>query len=74
MRLTIRELHIGAHGFAAALFDGRTIEVPLAWCPRLAAATPEERRDWQFCAAGEGIHWPRIDEDISLAVMLRHRC
>lgn len=46
------------------LADGRTITVPLAWLPRLVRGTPTERADWRLIAGGEGIHWPKLDEDI----------
>jgi len=52
------------------LADGRTITVPLAWYPRLLDATPTQRRSWQPCAAGFGIHWPDIDEDLSTQGLL----
>ena len=48
------------------LSDGRTVSVPLAWFPRLLHGTPEERNTWRFIAEGEGIHWPDLDEDISV--------
>ena len=48
------------------LMDGRTIAVPLAWYPRLLDATPEQRADWEIAGAGYGIHWPQIDEDLSV--------
>jgi hypothetical protein len=48
------------------LSDGRTIAVPLAWYPRLLNATVAERYNWRFIASGEGIHWPQLDEDISI--------
>lgn len=48
------------------LVDGRTLSVPLAWYPRLAHGTLEERNEWQLIGRGEGIHWPRLDEDISV--------
>lgn len=54
------------------LVDGRAISAPLAWFPRLAAASPEQLRDWQPCASGEGLHWREIDEDISIAALLAH--
>jgi len=53
------------------LMDGRTIAVPLAWYPRLANATPEQRGHWEKIGAGYGIHWPEIDEDLSTEGMLR---
>jgi hypothetical protein len=48
------------------LSDGRTVSVPLAWFPRLLHGTPEERNKWRLIGEGEGIHWPDIDEDISV--------
>jgi uncharacterized protein DUF2442 len=48
------------------LSDGRTISVPLVWYPRLVHATPEERNHWRLIGDGEGIHWPDLDEDISV--------
>jgi hypothetical protein len=52
------------------LSDGRTIAVPLAWYPRLAHGTSDERRSWRLIGGGLGIHWPAIDEDISVANLL----
>jgi len=48
------------------LQDGRTISVPLAWYPRLLHAKPAERQNCRFVGGGEGIHWPDLDEDISV--------
>jgi hypothetical protein len=59
-----RELHI-------ALVDGRRLSVPLAWFPRLLRATPEQRRVWKLIGNGQGIHWPDIDEDLSVNGLLR---
>jgi hypothetical protein len=53
------------------LLDGRRISVPLAWSWRLSEATPEQRQNFQVIGEGEGIHWPDIDEDISVEGMLR---
>ena len=52
------------------LADGRTIAAPLAWYPRLAHATGEERGSWRLTGGGRGIHWPTIDEDISVENVL----
>jgi len=52
------------------LADGRRIIVPLAWFPRLMAATAPARADWQLLGDGEGIHWPAADEDLSVAGLL----
>jgi hypothetical protein len=48
------------------LSDGRSITVPLAWYPRLVHGTPEERNNWRWIGDREGIHWPDLDEDISV--------
>lgn len=48
------------------LSDGRTITVPVSWYPRLDHATPAERAKWELIGDGHGIHWPDIDEDISV--------
>jgi len=53
------------------LVDGRTIIVPLAWYPRLSAATPEQRHDLQIIGDGEYIRWPQIDEDLTVSGLLR---
>src|ERR1044071_3740752 len=55
---------------AVDLSDGRTISVPLAWFPRLLHGTPDERNNWRLVASGEGIHWPDLDEDISVENLL----
>ena len=57
----------------AELSDGRAISVPLAWYPRLVHATPEERSNWELIGGGEGIHWPDLDEDISVEGLLAGR-
>jgi len=53
-----------------ALADGRTISAPLEWFPRLRDATPAQRANWRLIANGVGIHWPDIDEDLSVEGML----
>ena len=55
------------------LADGRTITVPLAWFPRLVHATTAERKNWQLIGKGEGLHWPELDEDISIHDLLLGR-
>lgn len=52
------------------LEDGRTLSVPLAWYPRLLHGSPEERHKWRMIGSGEGIHWPDLDEDISVEHLL----
>jgi hypothetical protein len=53
------------------LADGRELSAPLAWFPRVLEATDEQRRNWRFIGRGEGVHWPEIDEDVSVASLLR---
>ena len=53
------------------LMDGRTIAVPLAWYPRLANASAQQRSQWELAGGGYGIHWPLIDEDLSAEGLLR---
>ncbi len=48
------------------LLDGRTISVPLGWYPRLLHGSPTERAHWRLIQGGAGIHWPDLDEDISI--------
>lgn len=64
------QVEISEDTLSVELTDGRTIAAPLAWYPRLANATAEERSDWRLIANGRGIHWPAIDEDISVANLL----
>jgi len=52
------------------LTDGRTLTVPLAWYPRLAYGTPAQRSKWRLIGRGVGIHWPDLDEDISVEGLL----
>lgn len=56
---------------SVTLMDGRTISVPLAWYPRLLKASRAQRENWQVSAAGYGIHWPDVDEDLSTEGLLR---
>ena len=53
------------------LADGRELAAPLMWFPRLLEATPDQRRNWRLIGRGHGIHWPDVDEDISVASLLR---
>jgi hypothetical protein len=55
------------------LADGRTVIAPLAWYPRLLHGTSEERKRWRLIGRGEGIHWPDLDEDISVDGLLAGR-
>jgi Protein of unknown function (DUF2442) len=61
---TADEMHV-------ALADGRRVSVPLAWFPRLANAKPDELAGFELLGSGEGIHWPKLDEDLSVAGLLQ---
>jgi hypothetical protein len=52
------------------LEDGRIVHVPLDWFPRLRAAAREDLSDWRLVGRGVGIHWPRLDEDLSVSGLL----
>jgi hypothetical protein len=53
--------------------DGRSVSAPLNWFPRLKAGTSEERSHWELIGAGFGVHWPDLDEDISIESLLADR-
>ncbi|MBP9726421.1 MAG: DUF2442 domain-containing protein [Gammaproteobacteria bacterium] len=53
------------------LADGREISAPLEWFPRLRDATESERQDWRFIGNGMGVHWPKVDEDVSVKTLIR---
>jgi hypothetical protein len=55
------------------LRDGRTIATPIIWYPRLRDATPAQRANWRLIGSGGGIHWPDLDEDLSVEGMLAGR-
>lgn len=65
------ELETSEDELTVSLADGRRVSVPLAWFPRLLNATREQRADFRLIGGGEGIHWPDVDEDISVAGLLR---
>ena len=56
--------------FSIDLEDGRSIEIPIGWYPRLAYGSPAERANFQISGAGYGIHWPDLDEDIGVEGIL----
>lgn len=66
----IRNIKVTADTITAYLFDGRIVSVPLAWSWRLSEATPAQRAKWRIIGDGQGIHWPDVDEDISIEGML----
>lgn len=56
------------------LKDSRELSVPLSWFPVLEKATPAQRAKWRLIGHGEGVHWPEIDEDVSVTALLRRAC
>jgi len=53
------------------LRDGREISVPLKWFPKLKTATTGQKKNWRLIGHGVGIHWPELDEDISVSALLK---
>src|SRR5436305_14121773 len=68
--VTANDVELTDDTLTVELTDGRTIAAPLAWFPRLVHASPDERSRWRLIAGGRGIHWPLLDEDISIAGLL----
>ena len=66
----IQEVRVTRDQIIAHLVDGRVISVPLAWSWRLSEATPAQRANFRIIGTGQGIHWPDVDEDISVEGML----
>ena len=69
--IRVSEARFEADRLVVDLMDGRTISVPVAWFPRLLNATEAERANWQIASGGHGLHWPDIDEDLSVEGLLR---
>ena len=67
----VKDVRFSREVLIVDLMDGRTISVPIAWYPRLAEATPEQRDRWEIAGGGYGIHWPELDEDLSTEGLLR---
>ena len=64
------EIIVTEDALTAELEDGRTISVPIVWYPRLSYGTQEERNNWCLIGKGSGIHWPDLDEHISIENLL----
>ena len=65
------DVECSGDALCVTLSDGRVLSVPLVWFPRLAGASPREQSEWELIGGGIGIHWKAIDEDISVASLLR---
>jgi hypothetical protein len=66
-----KSVRVTARALVVELRDGRTVSVPLQWYPRLAHGSPRERERWELIGPGVGIHWPALDEDISVEGLLQ---
>lgn len=67
----VADAHMSDSALSVTLRDGRVVSATLSWFPRLQNASPQHRSVWELSAAGHGIHWPLIDEDLSVAGLLR---
>lgn len=67
----VKDVHFAPDTLCVDLMDGRTITVPLVWYPKLFNANEKQRSHWELSAAGYGIHWPDIDEDLNTEGLLR---
>jgi hypothetical protein len=65
-----KRVRVTGDALVVELRDGRTVSVPIDWYPRLADGRPAERRNWSLIGPGTGIHWPDLDEDISVEGLL----
>jgi hypothetical protein len=70
---TAQRVTVTKNALSVDLSDGRTVVAPLGWFPRLLYATPHERADFRLIGKGRGIHWPKLDEDISVEGLLAGR-
>lgn len=68
-----RSVECSAEMLTVDLSDGRRLSVPLDWYPRLRHGTPKERQNWTLIGEGDGIHWPDLDEDLSVEGLLAGR-
>jgi hypothetical protein len=69
-RATIMHVIVSSDTIFIDLADGRSISAPFAWYPRLLHGTPDEQNNWRLIGRGSGIHWPDLDEDISVENVL----
>lgn len=65
-RIRVTTVSVAEHLLTVELSDGRTISASLSWYPRICHGSLDERTDWRLVGGGLGIHWPQLDEDISV--------
>ncbi len=68
--IKVRHVDVSDESLSMDLADGRTVSVPIAWYPRLLHGTAKERNNWLLIGSGDGVHWPDLDEDISVENVL----
>lgn len=67
----VADVDVSDEALVVTLRDGRRISAPLTWFPRLQRASVAQRQDWKLAGGGYGIHWPQVDEDLSVDGLLR---
>lgn len=67
----VADVRVSSTTLTVVLRDGREISAPLEWFPKLKQASTQDRAVWEPAAAGHGVHWPKIDEDLSVDGLLR---
>ena len=68
---TAKAVRVTREALIVELHDGRTVSVPVAWYPRLAHGSMKERQQWELIGPGIGVHWPALDEDVSIDGLLK---
>jgi len=68
--LAIKQVQVSDKMLTAHINDGRIVSIPLEWFPRLSNANDTQRRNFEISPGGYGIHWPDVDEDISIKAFL----
>lgn len=69
--LSILELSADENYLTAKISDGRTVSIPTAWFPRLRNASKEQLQNFELSPSNYGIHWPDVDEDISIRAFIK---
>lgn len=70
LQASARGVRFDDHRMHVLLLDGREISVPIEWFPRLRDASDKQRKHWRLIGRGVGVHWPEVDEDVSVAALL----
>lgn len=68
--LSIINIKVTLEQITAEISDGRIVSIPVAWFPRLAQATLKQLKNFEISPSGYGVHWPEVDEDISIKSFL----